>query len=940
MNPNQQLTYISSGSFGDIYAIEGTTRVLKEHVLSDNERANGKTSFCVDWRHEFDLHTELYNRCNSQLEKWSVSIVQPYIFGLLTRGPSKEIKSYNADPISATSCYYTMERVPPYNSQHPFCQRTLQRILKSPTSLAYEASIPPYMYLADVTRECGHHISLPMCAGATKRSFTFNDGYDYCYANDTALQLLDALYSTFFHIISCGYIPRDIEFVLNARCPENSFISVLDFNQVKRWSDRRAFSRDPNSYNLERDIAEVYIDLCGLRVPHTENPYYDSQIEPPTPQWTFLPSPYTAPQAFCTLSVQYQNNTHNYNHKGVIGHILDYTVMHKLNPIKYNHLYLYLLRPACILRAPPGAELPTGCISLGVQTAHDFATYLASLAYFSPPNRTEYLQLEDAIKQYHYYINPSQTRVDLQNADMVLMYDLAYQNHLLVMCIDTLQSRGVDVNKYKTPLLELAQLPFSELLEFLVREITASSYKVDDVENEFFSVFSGGVAVPTKPALLVSMARTRKLKQDNPRWPYKYYAGLSSKKAAERRKEILKYGAMPSSNRRAYVGFKTNRGIKTKKSHYTADFQRRFPQAKSLAEKANATGVPERILKASYDRGLAAWRTGHRPGATGQQWGYARVHSLLLCGKTHYGPNSDLVRAAKKSSASARRWFRRCKTSKTTGGAKRAEGRHGAVFSPPLQCNDEIHQEFQGADYVSKLTDNNREAQNEIQKSAEIRRLDPDGAYTCPVLASCVPKQTANVDNNVKDVMRSYNIQNPILLYYKDCGISYETFLSDVLIKRVGIDDIPKYFYALIALIREFILPILHDNKYVHADLHSGNIVFNPADGRARLIDFDWLILPSEREKYRERTAGRPLIPMEQLDLAFLVSTLRLLASRYAMFKIGDNEAQENAFYNAMERLHHTFGPLPEQSKVLRLGYTREQFLDDISALERLVESF
>jgi hypothetical protein len=44
---------------------------------------------------------------------------------------------------------------------------------------------------------------------------------------------------------------------------------------------------------------------------------------------------------------------------------------------------------------------------------------------------------------------------------------------------------------------------------------------------------------------------------------------------------------------------------------------------------------------------MAAWRTGHRPGATQQQWGYARVHSFLLCGKTHYTTDSDLVKDSK-----------------------------------------------------------------------------------------------------------------------------------------------------------------------------------------------------------------------------------------------------------------------------------------------------
>ena len=65
-------------------------------------------------------------------------------------------------------------------------------------------------------------------------------------------------------------------------------------------------------------------------------------------------------------------------------------------------------------------------------------------------------------------------------------------------------------------------------------------------------------------------------------------------------------------------------------------------------------------IKESFNRGMAAWRTGHRPGATEQQWGYARTHSLLLCGKTYKTADSDLVRSAKRRSASARKWWTRC----------------------------------------------------------------------------------------------------------------------------------------------------------------------------------------------------------------------------------------------------------------------------------------
>lgn len=152
--------------------------------------------------------------------------------------------------------------------------------------------------------------------------------------------------------------------------------------------------------------------------------------------------------------------------------------------------------------------------------------------------------------------------------------------------------------------------------------------------------------------------RKSRLKKDNPAWPSKYYRGLTRKAAATRRKEILKFGALHWKNPRAYVGFKTDRGVKGKLSNYTQRFRRLFPNATSLTAKAKATGVPERFLRASYNRGMAAWRTGHRPGATEQQWGYARVHSLLLCGKTAITTDADLVKKAKTVSEKARKWFK------------------------------------------------------------------------------------------------------------------------------------------------------------------------------------------------------------------------------------------------------------------------------------------
>lgn len=58
---------------------------------------------------------------------------------------------------------------------------------------------------------------------------------------------------------------------------------------------------------------------------------------------------------------------------------------------------------------------------------------------------------------------------------------------------------------------------------------------------------------------------------------------------------------------------------------------------KALKKKSEETEVPIQFLRIIMRRGMAAWRTGHRPGAGQEQWGYARVNSFLTKGKGTWG---------------------------------------------------------------------------------------------------------------------------------------------------------------------------------------------------------------------------------------------------------------------------------------------------------------
>ena len=64
---------------------------------------------------------------------------------------------------------------------------------------------------------------------------------------------------------------------------------------------------------------------------------------------------------------------------------------------------------------------------------------------------------------------------------------------------------------------------------------------------------------------------------------------------------------------------------------------------KGLAAKAAKSGISVGTLRKVYNRGMAAWRTGHRPGTTPHQWAMARVNSYIMKGKgTYYGADKDL----------------------------------------------------------------------------------------------------------------------------------------------------------------------------------------------------------------------------------------------------------------------------------------------------------
>ena len=141
--------------------------------------------------------------------------------------------------------------------------------------------------------------------------------------------------------------------------------------------------------------------------------------------------------------------------------------------------------------------------------------------------------------------------------------------------------------------------------------------------------------------------------------PKKYVAGLSDKDKKAHDRHLEKGSKKSDSDKSAYKQSPADKKAKTKPSVHTKKYKQMFGESdvelneviKGLKKKAEKSGMPYSILKQVYNRGMAAWKGGHRPGATQQQWAFARVNSFVTKSSGTWGKaDKDLaakVRASK-----------------------------------------------------------------------------------------------------------------------------------------------------------------------------------------------------------------------------------------------------------------------------------------------------
>ena len=75
-----------------------------------------------------------------------------------------------------------------------------------------------------------------------------------------------------------------------------------------------------------------------------------------------------------------------------------------------------------------------------------------------------------------------------------------------------------------------------------------------------------------------------------------------------------------------------------------------------VKNKAKESGCPIGIIRAVFRRGMAAWKSGHRPGAGQEQWAYARVNAFLTGGAGTWGKaDKDLAKEARAAGFNAKK---------------------------------------------------------------------------------------------------------------------------------------------------------------------------------------------------------------------------------------------------------------------------------------------
>ena len=235
--------------------------------------------------------------------------------------------------------------------------------------------------------------------------------------------------------------------------------------------------------------------------------------------------------------------------------------------------------------------------------------------------------------------------------------DLAKQGFTInakgtVMKVD---GKGDDLNKYATDLKNFygAKIVAEENLKELSKaERDKRIQRAKDMIKYYDAQKKAALKGPNK-ALAKKMLKNDS--EDEPREKKKETPPLDTTGVVEMAKDSSAHAigmsqAMKSTGDKPPLDKSTiKKGHKIAKAILNTEEKRVYVESMAgLRKKADKSGMPYSILKKVFDRGMAAWKTGHRPGASQQQWAYARVNSFITKSSgTWGGADKDLAKQVK-----------------------------------------------------------------------------------------------------------------------------------------------------------------------------------------------------------------------------------------------------------------------------------------------------
>ena len=479
-------------------------------------------------------------------------------------------------------------------------------------------------------------------------------------------------------------------------------------------------------------------------------------------------------------------------------------------------------------------------------------------------------------------------------------------------------------------------------------------------------------------------------------FPKRYLTGLNKEERAIAMKEIDKGYKYDTKDPKAYEYWKsdikaTARGYKTVPSKYKKKFIEMYgPMPKEgdfITKISKATKIKKSIIQKVYDKGLAAWRVGHRPGVQQHQWAAGRVYSFVTLGNT--------VKKGKRKMGDYKLAVEAglVKDNPSTKGSEETNGfivqKYASQDNPDISANMILKhitkknyigsgvfgttfkipntdyvlkiQERTDPDYYTKLTKwihEGAEKPKYPENLTELYRFNwPDNPRIgLPVMAIGGPISKESNYNVVMKNIQGYTIGDfisPTKDKYELKRYSLATQISKTKTHLKNVDEIPQKEWN--RLVRDHIRA---NEMGIASDLHSYNIILDPEKSEVTVFDYEWEYDDQEKmgadigifeevsaiwslfeiKRAVERTTRARTKRIESGKGKKPLSSARRLSSK--------KEAAEVtkfliASYYTLERAYKRFLRAARLAGVPIVGFTRvvaRKVDEDISYLDRLQE--